>query len=138
MPFLAIGAASVALDALQSLTSSAPSSSSSQPAGIFATSFPDATDSSAAPPANSAAAAAATGKGAPQISSDNISALINAQSLASADFTRALNANNPGSDSSTNQPSSAFGTASSTYNSIDQLIQSTAVPLGFNPFSVSI
>ena len=33
---------------------------------------------------------------------------------------------------------SASSAASSTYSSIDQLVQSTAMPLGFNPFSVSV
>ena len=134
----AIGAASVALDAIQSLTSP---QSASQPFG-FGPALPDASDNSTAP---SAVSPTIAGFSNAQISSDNISALIDAQSQASANFARALDSNSltsdsssPAPDSSRDQPSSAFGAASSTYSSINQLVQSTAVPLGFNPFSVSI
>jgi hypothetical protein len=132
----AIGAASVALDAIQSLTS--PQPASSQPIGFP----PNASDSSAAPSADSPTVA---GFGRAQISSDNISALIDAQSLASANLAQAIDSSSltsdssgSTSDSSANRPNSASSAASSTYSSIDQLVQSTAVPLGSNPFSVSI
>ena len=132
----AIGAASVALDAIQSLTS--PQPASSQPIGFLAA----ASDSSAASSADSPTIA---GFSNAQISSDNISALIDAQSLASANLAQSIDPGSPTSDSSgstsdspANQPNSPSSTASSTYSSIDQLVQSTAVPLGFNPFSVSI
>jgi hypothetical protein len=135
----AIGAASVALDAIQSLTS--PQPAASQPIG-FGPVLPDASDSSAASSANSPTI---PGFSSAQISSDNISALLDAQSLASANLAEAIAPNSPTSDSSNStsdssptQPNSASGTASSTYSSIDQLMQSTAVPLGFNPFSVSV
>jgi hypothetical protein len=137
MPF-AIGAVSVALDAIQSLTSPQPAS---QPFG-FGPGLPDASDSPAVPAAVSPTIA---GFSNAQISSDNISALIDAQSQASANFTRALDSSSLTSDSSSStpdssadQPNSAFDAASSTYSAINQLVQSTAVPLGFNPFSVSI
>jgi len=135
----AIGAASAALDAIQSLTS--PQPASSQQIG-FGPALPDASDSSAASSANSPTIG---GFSSAQISSDNISALIDAQSLASANLAQAIDSSSltsdsssSTSDSSANQPNSASGAASSTYSSIDQLVQSTAVPLGFNPFSVSI
>jgi hypothetical protein len=135
----AIGAASAALDAIQSLTS--PQPASSQQIG-FGPALPAVSDSSAAPSASSPTFA---GFSNAQISSDNISALIDAQSLASANLAQSIDPGSPTSDSSgstsdspANQPNSPSSTASSTYSSIDQLMQSTAVPLGFNPFSVSI
>ena len=135
----AIGAASVALDAIQSLTS--PQPASSQPLG-FGPVLPDASDGSAAASADSATI---SGYSSAQISSDNISALLDAQSLASANFAQAIDSSSLGSDSSdstsdssSTQPNAASGTASSTYSAIDQLMQSTAMPLGFNPFSVSV
>jgi hypothetical protein len=127
----AIGAASLALDAIQSLTS--PPSKSSQPAG-FGPALSDAEDSSDTSPASMAV----SGYSSLQISSGNFNALIDAQSQASASFTQALDGSSLTSDSSSTQPSSASDTASSTYSAMDQLMQSAAVPLGFNPFSVSV
>jgi hypothetical protein len=134
----AIGAASIALDAIQSLTSPPPSSS--KPVG-FGSVLPDASDSSAASPAESPTISGFSGA---QISSGNISALLEAQDMASANFAQAIDPNstsdhsNSTSDASATEPNSASGTAASTYSAIDQLVQSTAIPLGFNPFSVSI
>jgi hypothetical protein len=127
----AIGAASAALDAIQSLTSP-QSASSSQPIGGFAPALSDVEDSS---PASSSASTAVSGFNSALISSDNFNALIDAQSLTSGDLAGALDSGS--SDSSQGQSASASGTASSAYNTVDQLLQSTAVPLGFNPFSLS-
>jgi hypothetical protein len=89
--------------------------------------------------------ATVSGFSSARISSDNISALLDAQSLASGNLADATDPGNPASDSSnsapdssSNQPNSASSAASSTYSAIDQLVQSTAIPLGFNPFSVSV
>ena len=135
----AIGAASLALDAIQSLTPSQPSSSS-QAAASFGPALTDAGDTSASPDS-----ATISGFSSAQISSDNISALLDAQSLASANLAQAIDSDSPASDSSNstsdssaNQPNSASGAASSAYSSIDQLAQYTAMPLGFNPFSISV
>ena len=122
----ALGAASLALDAIQSLTSS---SSSSKSAG-FGSTLPDAGDNSASSPA------AISGSSATQISPDNISALIDAQSLASGGLADALGSSST-SNSSPNQSASASANASSAYNSVNQLVQSTAVPLGFSPVSLN-
>ena len=127
----AIGAASAALDAIQSLTS--PQSASSQPIGGFAPALSDLEDSS---PASSPASTAVSGFNSALISSDNFNALIDAQSLTSGDLAGALDSGS--SDSSQGQSASASGTASSAYNSVNQLVQSTAVPVGFSPFSVSV
>src|SRR5947209_18042645 len=78
----AIGAASLALDAIQSLTS--PPSPASQVNG-FGSSLPDAGDSS-----SSSFSATASGASGAQISANNISALIDAQSLASGGLAHAL------------------------------------------------
>ena len=126
----AIGAASAALDAIQSLTS--PQSASSEPSGGFAPALSDLEDSS---PASSSASTAVSGFNSALISSDNFNALIDAQSLTSGDLAGALDSGS--SDSSQSQSASASGTASSAYSAINQLVQSTAIPLGFNPFSLS-
>jgi len=124
----AIGA-SFALDAIQSLTS--PPSASSQPIG-FATAFSDGDDDSTA---SSAGASTLSGFSNAQISSDNLNALLDAQSLTTGDLASALDPGSSTPDSSQGQ--SASGTASSAYSAINQLVQSTAVPLSFNPFSIS-
>ena len=127
----AIGAASLALDTIQSLTS--PQPATSQPIG-FGPAVPAAEDSSAA----SQATSAATSRFSPvQISSDNLNALLDAQSLASANFAQAVESSSQSSKSSSTPSNSASGTAWSTYGAVNQLLQSTAVPLGFNSFSVS-
>ena len=126
----AIGAASAALDAFQSLTS--PQPASSQQIGGFGPTLSDAEDSSSIP---QAASNALSGFSSALISSDNFNALIDAQSLTSGDLAGALDSGS--SDSSQSQSASASGTASSAYSAINQLAQSMAVPLGFNPFSLS-
>ena len=129
MPLLAIGAASLALDAFQSLTS--PQPASPPPTG-FGSALADAGKSSDAPQAPTAA----SGFSNAQISADNIGALLGSQSQASTNFTKAVDSLNSDSDSSPS--TSASNAASSTYNAVNQLTQSTAVPLGISPFSISI
>ncbi|MGA2996706.1 hypothetical protein [Bradyrhizobium sp.] len=124
----AIGAASAALDAIQSLTSPQPGSSS-QSADFFG-SFSDAGDSSAA----SSVQSPVSGFSTAQISSDNLNALFNAQSQSSGDVAGAPDSDSSNPDSSS---ASAPGTASSAYNAINQLTQTAAIPLAFSPFSVS-
>jgi hypothetical protein len=124
----AIGAASLALDAIQSLTSSG-SSSSSQPVAGFGPALSSNSDSSATP----AGPATIRGFSSTQISSGNISALLDAQSLTSGNTTDALGAGGSTPDSFQTQAASA----SSAYNAIGQLTHSTAIPLGFSPLSVS-
>lgn len=112
----AIGAASAALDAIQSLTSSSQSTSS-QAIGGFGPALADAEDVSSTP---SSGSNALSGFSSALISSDNFNSLIDA------------------SDSSQGPSTSTSGAASSAYNSVNQLVQSTAVPVGFSPFSVSV
>ena len=126
----AIGAASAALDAIQSLTSS--QSTSSQPTGGFGPALSDAEDSSSTP---QTASNAVSGFNNALISSNNFNALIDAQSLTSGDLAGAPDSSS--SDSSQGPSASASGAASSAYDTVNQLVQSTAVPLGFSPFSIS-
>jgi hypothetical protein len=128
----AIGAASLVLDAVQSLTSPAPSSSP-KPTDAFGPALTDITDNL---PASSPIPPTVSGFGGGQISSDNISTLLDAQSLSSAGD--AFGGANSTSDSSQAPAASAPGAASSAYHAINQLTQSTALPLGLNPFSVSV
>ena len=121
----AIGAASFALDAIQSLTS--PSQASSQPPGSEGF---DLSDSSSVSPA---ASGPVSGFSSAQISSDNFNTLLDAQSLDSGGLASALGSGSSSSDSSQTQS----GTASSAYNTVNQLVQSTAVPLGISPVSIS-
>ena len=120
----AIGAASLALDAIQSLTS--PSQASSQPVGAGGFDLGD--SSSVSPPASGSV----SGFSSAQISADNFNALLGAQTLDSGGLASALD---PGSSSDSSQSQS--GTASSAYNAVNQLVQSSAVPLGFSPVSIS-
>lgn len=124
---LAVGAASLALDAIKSLTSS----SSSQPPGAFGPVLSDITGSSS----RSTDATAVSGFSSTQISADNFNALLNSQSATSANSADASDADSSTSDSS--QTQSASTAASSTYNAINQLTQSTVYSLGLNPFSSS-
>jgi hypothetical protein len=121
----AIGAASAALDAIQSLTSPQPGSSSKS-----ADFFGSAGDSSAASWAQSTVSGFSTA----QISSDNLNALFDAQSQSSGNVAGAPDSDSSSSDSSS---ASAPGTASSAYNAINQLTQTAAIPLAFSPFSAS-
>ncbi len=120
----AIGA-SLALDVIQSLTS--PSQASSQPTGPGGFDLKD--SSGAAPPASSPV----SGFSSTQISSGNFNTLLGAQSLDSGGLASTLN---PGSSSS-GSPQGQSGAASSAYNAVNQLVQSTAIPLGFSPVSIS-
>ena len=122
----AIGAASAALDAIQSLTS--PQSSSPQ-SSRFASILSDAEDGAAVLSSGSAAG----GFGSSQISSDNINALLDAQSLTSSSFAEALDSGSSSSDSPQQSQS-----ASSTYSAINQLAQSGTVPLVLSPVSLSV
>ena len=125
----AIGAASAALDIIQSLTS--PSQASSQPIGSGGFSLDGSSDVS------SAASGTASGFSSAHISSGNFNALLDAQSSDSGNLASALGSGSSPSDSSQGQSVSASGAASSAYNTVNQLVQSTAVPLGFSPFSIS-
>ena len=124
----AIGAASLLLDAVQSLTSPAPSSST-RPTDTFGPALSDIADGL---PASSPTPSTVSGFGSTQISSDNIGTLLDAQSLTSADLSGLT------SHSSQGSAASASGTASSAYSAINQLAQSTALPLGLSPFSASV
>src|ERR1700721_4275951 len=119
----AIGAASAALDAIQSLTSPQPGSSS-QSTDFFG-SF-SAGDSSAA----SSAQSTVSGFSTAQISSDNLNALFDAQSLTSGSVAGSLDSGSSTSDSPDTDSSSASapGTASSAYSAINQLTQSGMIP----------
>ena len=127
----ALGAASLALDAVQSLTSPA-ASSSPQAANAFAPAL------SAIAPASSSNAASSFGFGSTQISSDNISTLLDAQSLTPPGLGSAFGAGNSTSDSDQTPSVFSSNAASSVYNATNQLTQSTALPLGLSPFSVSV
>lgn len=117
----AIGA-SVALDALQSIIS--PQSSSSQPAGSGGFDLDDGSD---APSVGTV-----SGSSSAQISADNLNALIDAQSLASGDLASALGSGSSASDPSQGQSALSSGAASSAYNTINQLAQTTAIPVGLS------
>jgi len=127
----ALGAASLALDAVQSLTSPA-ASSSLQAADAFAPAQSDVA------PASSSNPTTASRFGNTRISSDNISTLLDAQSLTPSGLGSAFGAGNSTSDSPQAPSVSSSSTASSVYNAINQLTQSTALPLGLNPFSASV
>jgi hypothetical protein len=120
----AIGAASLALDAIQSLTSPQPSSKSD---GFDALS--DLGDSSSG---SSAASTTVSGFSSAQISADNVNALLDAQGLSSAGLPDAPDRSNSASDPSQSQ------SASSAYNAANQLTQSTAIPLGLAAVSISV
>jgi hypothetical protein len=120
----AIGAASAALDLIQSLTS--PQKASSQPFGFGLPSDGDSSPTSSSAPTVSGFSSA-------QISSDNLNALLDAQNLSSGSSAQSSDFDSSTSDSSS---TSSPGTASSAYDMANQLTQSGAIPLGLNPFSV--
>jgi len=122
----AIGAASAALDAIQSLTS--PQQGSSQTSNFESTlsDLEASFDTSSSSPG--------AGSSASQISSDNINALFDAQSLTSGDLASSADSSSS-SDGSSDATQAQSSSASSAYNTVNQLVQSTAVPLGFSPFS---
>jgi len=132
----ALGAASAALSAIKSLTPSKPSSS--QPIGFGPKSDPF--DVSAPP---SEASTPASGfSGGTQISSDTISALLNAQSQSSKNPSVQFGDSGlPGTDPLLPASSTSSSAASSAYNSIDQLVQrqqANTIPLAFNPLSINV
>ncbi|MDE2062748.1 MAG: hypothetical protein KGJ00_10075 [Bradyrhizobium sp.] len=124
----AIGAASIAFDAIQSLTS--PSQPSSQPTGPGGFSLDGSSDVSRA------VSGTASGFSSAHISSGSFNALLDAQSSDSGNVGSTVAFGS--SASSQSQAVSPSGTASSTYNAVNQLVQSTAVPLGFSPISMSV
>lgn len=128
----AIGAAALALDAIQSLTSSASASTQSQSSDL-GLSFSDAINASAAQGSSTAASSVSGGS---QISPGNFSALLDAQGRSSVGSTGF----DGSADASPSDSSTLSATASSTYNAVDQslLSQSGTIPLGVNPFSVSV
>jgi hypothetical protein len=125
---LALGAASAALDAIKSLTASRPTSS--QPIG-FGPAGASWSDDSTTPPGGSTATAGYSG-GA-QISPDNISALLAAQSQSTGFSASGTGAN------SLPLPTASSSSASSTYSAVDQLIQRQSTPalLPTPPISVN-
>src|SRR5215472_8763024 len=123
---LALGAASAALDAIQSLTM--PKPSPSQGTGFGPASAPPIDGTSSLPPATAPLAGLTNG---PQISPDNISALLAAQSQ-SADF------NGSGANSLLSAPPTISNAATSAYNTIDQLIPAKAAPVPHLPTSLSL
>ncbi len=126
----AIGAASIAFDAIQSLTS--PSQPSSQPIGPGGFSLDGSSDVSRA------VSGTASGFSSAHISSGSFNALLGAQSSDSGNVGSAVAFGSSASDASQFQAVSPSGTASSAYNAVNQLVQSTAVPLGFSPISMSV
>jgi hypothetical protein len=123
---LALGAASAALDAIQSLTTS--KLSSSQGAGFGPASAPPVDTSSSLP----AGTAPVTGfSNGPQISSDNINALLSAQS-------QSTGFNGSGANSLLSAPPTFSNAATSAYNAIDQLVPGKAAPIPHPPASLSL
>ena len=118
----AIGA-SLALDTIQSLFSPQPASSQAAGGGF---------DLNDGPGASSTAPATASGFRSTQISPGNLNALIDAQSLDSGDLAPALGSGNSAPDSPQGLSASASGTASSAYNAVNQLAQTTAIPVGLS------
>jgi hypothetical protein len=118
----AIGA-SLALDTIQSLFAPQPASSPAAERGF---------DVGAGSSASSRASATLSGFSSTQISSDNLNALLDAQSLASGDLASALGSGSSTSDPSQGQSGLAPGTASSAYSAVNQLAQTTAIPLGLS------
>jgi hypothetical protein len=118
----AIGA-SVVLDTIQSLFSPQPASSQAAGGGF---------DLNGSSGPSSTAPATVSGFSSTQMSSDNLNALIDAQSLASGDLASALGSDGSASDPSQGLFASASGTASSAYNSVNQLAQTTAIPVGLS------
>jgi hypothetical protein len=114
---LALGAASAALDAIKSLTPSKPTSS--QPIG-FGPAGASWTDDFTAPPGG-ATAAPGYSRG-PQISSENISTLLAAQSQSTGFGSSGTGAN------SLSLPTTSSGAASSAYSAVDQSIQRQSTP----------
>ena len=123
---IALGAASAALDAIQSLTTPKPSSSQGTGFG------PASTPPIDGPSALGAGTAPLTGStNGPQISPDNISALLAAQS-------QSTGFNGSDANSLLSAPPTFSNAATSAYNAIDQLVQGKAVPVPHPPASLSL
>ena len=123
---LALGAVSAALDAIQSLTTPKPSSSHGTG---FGPASPPPTGSPSTPPAGTVPVTGFTN--GPQISPDNISALLAAQSQSTgfnrSDATPLLTA-----------PPTFSNTVTSAYNAIDQLVHAKAAPIPHPSASLSL
>ena len=136
----AIGAAALALDAIQSLTSSASASTQPQSSNP-GLSFSDAIGDSASVSQGSSTAVSGFSGGS-QISPGNFSALLDAQGQSSVGSTGFdASAGFGGSaDASPSGTGSLSASASSTYNAVDRLgvSQSGTVPLGITPLSLSV
>ena len=123
---LALGAASAALNAIQSLTT--PKPSSSKGTGFGPVSTPPADTSSSLP----AGTAPVTGfSNRPQISPDNISALLAAQS-------QSTGFNGSDANSLLSAPPAFSNAASLAYNAIDQLVPGKAAPVPHPPAQLSL
>ena len=123
---LALGAASAALDAIQSLTT--PKTSSSQGTGFGPASTPPIDG----PSALGAGTAPVTGfTNGPQISPDNINALLSAQS-------ESTGFNGSDANSLLSAPPTFSNAATSAYNAIDQLVPGRAAPVPHPPASLSL
>ena len=136
---IAFGAASAALDTIKSLTSSG--SSSAQSTG-FSQASTDLFGLSGGASSSGSSAAATGFSGGAQISPSTISALLDAQSQSSTNPSVRFGGSSPSSAGPLPPaPSTSSGAASSTYSTIDQLIQrqqANTIPLAVNPFSVNV
>ena len=117
---LALGAASAALDAIQSLTT--PKRSSSQGTGFGPASTP---------PIDGASAPVTGFTSGPQISPDNINALLSAQS-------QSTGFNGSDANSLLSAPPTFSNAATSAYNAIDQLVPGKAAPVPHPPAQLSL
>ena len=123
---LALGAASAALDAIQSLTTPKPSSSKGTGFGPAA---PPPADASSLLPAGTAPVTGFSNR--PQISPDNINALLSAQS-------ESTGFNGSDANSLLSAPPTFSNAATSAYNAIDQLVPGRAAPVPHPPASLSL
>jgi hypothetical protein len=123
---LALGAVSAALDAIKSLTT--PKPSSSQGTGFAPASIPP----TGAPSALPAGTGPVTGfTSGPQISPDNINALLAAQS-------QSTGFNGSDTNSLLSAPPTFSNSATSAYNAIDRLVPGKAAPIPHPPASLSL
>jgi hypothetical protein len=123
---LALGAASAALDAIKSLTT--PKPSSSQGTGFGPASIPPTGGPSALPAGTRLVTGFTNG---PQISPDNISALLAARS-------QSTGFNGSGANSLLSAPPTYSNAATSAYNAVDQLVQGKAAQIPHPPASLSL
>ena len=123
---LALGAVSAALDAIKSLTTPKPSSSPGT--GFAPASIPPTSSPSALPAGTGPVTGFTNG---PQISPDNINALLAAQS-------HSTGFNGSNTNSLLSAPPTLSNAATSAYNSVDQLVQGKAATLPRPPASLSL